>query len=343
MKTEHILILLICGLGVIHGFILGIYLLSKKDTKSISNKILGVLLILFGVRISKSIFLYFTVDLDYILITLGLTIILLLGPLFYFYTKSFLVKSFKFEKKIFIHGIPFVVFFVLNSAQLLSKDFYVSFGIYLIYIHFLSYILASYFFKKSFLRNENELSVTKRKWLNFIHIGIIFIWASYFFFLLGDIIPYILGPLIYSIAIYSLSLWALVNKILLEDKTKYQSSSLDNVKSKEIFRELEFYLLQKKPFLNPDLKIKMVASELKVTTHSLSQSVNENCNLNFQQFINSYRIEEAKKILSSANNKKNTISSIAYDCGFNSISAFNTAFKKIVKQTPSQFRDRFNI
>ncbi|RSC92704.1 AraC family transcriptional regulator [Tenacibaculum singaporense] len=338
MKTEHILILLICGLGVIHGFILGLYLLTQKDIKLTSNKILGVLLILFGIRISKSIFLYFTVDLDYILITLGLTIILLLGPLFYFYTKSFLLKSFKIEKKLLIHGIPFLVFFILNSFKLLTKDFYVSFGIYLIYLHFLVYILASFFLKKSFVQKEDTLTSLKKTWLTLIHIGIIFIWASYFFFLLGDTIPYILGPLIYSVAIYSLSLWAIINKALKEDDKKYQSSSLNNEKSKEIFTQLEYYFQNEKPFLNPDLKLQMVASKLNVTSHSLSQSVNENCKQNFQQYLNSYRIKEAKEILLSEKNKKITISSIAYDCGFNSISAFNTAFKKIVNQTPSQFK-----
>lgn len=342
MKTEHILILLICGLGVIHGFILGFYLLTKKESRSISNQILGALLVLFGIRISKSIFLYFTNDLDFILITLGLTVILLFGPLFYFYTKSYLLKDFKLKKKMLIHGIPFLVFLTLNSFTLLSKQFYVSFGIYIIYLHFFIYILASFFWKTNYLKKNNNVSLVKKKWLKLIHIGIVFIWVSYFVFLFGDYIPYILGPLTYSIVIYSLSIWALTNKALKEDEVKYQNSKLGSEKSSKIFKNLEAYFLNEKPFLNPDLKLQMVASNLHVTTHSLSQVVNENCKQNFQQFLNSYRIEEAKKILLSEENKLMTISSIAYDCGFNSISAFNTAFKKLVNQTPSQFRDSVN-
>lgn len=342
MKIEHILTLLICGLGVIHGFILGIYLLAKKDSNSLSHKILGVLLILFGVRISKSIFLYFTSDLDFILIALGLTLILSLGPLFFLYTKSFLNRDFKIDKKTLLHGAPFLVVLVLNSFGLLSKQFYVSFGIYAIYLHFISYVTASFFFTRSTLKRQKELNPIKKKWLHLIHIGIVFIWASYFIFLLGDFIPYIVGPLTYSVTIYSLSLWAIINKVHKEDEKKYQSSSLGDEKSKKIFKELEDYFLDKKPFLNPDLKLQMVATELKTTTHSLSQSVNENCKQNFQQYLNSHRIEEAKKILLSKEHQKLTISSIAYDCGFNSISAFNTAFKKIENQTPSQFRDANN-
>lgn len=342
MKIEHILILLICGLGVIHGFILGFYLLTKKDSKSMSSKILGVLLLFFGIRISKSIFLYFTVDLDYILITLGLTVILLLGPLFYFYTRSFLEKNFSIKNKMFLHGIPFLIFLILNSFQLLSKEFYLSFGMYFIYLHFLSYILSSFYYKKSFLRKENQLSLIKKRWLQIIHIGVVFIWVSYFFFLLGDVIPYILGPITYSVAIYSLSLWAIRNNILKEDEKKYQNSTLNSDQSIEIYHKLECYFTNEKPFLNPNVKLQIVASKLNITPHVLSQSVNENCKQNFQQYLNSYRIKEATQILSLKENKKVTISSIAYDCGFNSISAFNTAFKKIMKQTPSKYRDTFN-
>ncbi len=339
MKTEHILTLLVCGLGVFHGFFLGIYLLLKKNSKQISNKILGVLLLFFGLRISKSIFLYFTSDLDFVLITLGLSLILILGPLFYVYTKSYLQNDFKLERKHFIHGIPFIILLVLNIFSLVSKEFYVYFGIYAIYLHFFVYILSSFLWQNRYLKQNVEVTAIKRQWLKFIHIGIVFIWASYFIFLFGKFIPYILGPLTYSVAIYMLSLWAISNKVLAKDEKKYQSSTLDTEKSTEIFSNLEHYFLKEKVYLNPNLKLQMVASTLKVTSHSLSQSVNENCKQNFQQYLNSFRINEAKQKLSSSDHQNITISSIAYDCGFNSISAFNTAFKKIVHQTPSQFRN----
>ncbi len=339
MKTEYILTLLVCGLGVFHGFFLGIYLLLKKNNKRISNKILGVLLLFFGLRISKSIFLYFTSDLDFMLIVLGLTLILILGPLFFFYTQSYLQKDFKLNGKVILHGLPFLILLILNSFSLLSKEFYLYLGVYAIYLHFFVYILCSFFWKNKFLKQNDEVAIKKKQWLNYIHVGIIFIWASYFIFLLGEFIPYILGSLTYSVAIYTLSLWAISNKVLVEDENKYQSSSLDSQKSSEIYKRLEKYFLKEKVYLNPNLKLQMIASDLNVTPHSLSQSVNENTKQNFQQYLNSFRIEEAKQKLSSKENKKMTISSIALDCGFNSISAFNTAFKKIVNQTPSQYRD----
>lgn len=338
MKIEHILILLICGLGVFHGFILGIYLLIKNKPKRLSNSILGILLLLFGLRISKSIFLYFTNDLDFILITLGLTLILILGPLFLYYTKSYLDDNFKLDQKLILHSLPFVVLLVLNSFGLLSREFYISFGVFAIYIHFFTYIVISFIWKRNFIQKDGSVSEIKQKWATYTHIGIVFIWISYFVFLIDDFIPYILGPLTYSVAIYSLSLWAILNKALKEEERKYQGSSLDTEKSSELFKTLQSHLSSKRAYLNPNLKLQMVASDLNVTPHTLSQAVNENCNQNFQNLLNSYRIKEAKAKLIQEKNKNLTISAIAYDCGFNSISAFNTAFKKIENQTPSQFR-----
>jgi len=74
----------------------------------------------------------------------------------------------------------------------------------------------------------------------------------------------------------------------------------------------------------------------------LSQIINERCGKNFTDFINSYRLIEAKKKLSSKEYKHLTIMSIAQECGFNSISSFNTAFKKQNHCTPSQLRSNSN-
>ncbi len=58
----------------------------------------------------------------------------------------------------------------------------------------------------------------------------------------------------------------------------------------------------------------------------------------FNDFINYYRIQDAKKMLLDEDNKNYTISSIAFDTGFSSLSSFNSAFKKIEGKTPSSYR-----
>jgi AraC-like DNA-binding protein len=75
-----------------------------------------------------------------------------------------------------------------------------------------------------------------------------------------------------------------------------------------------------------------------MTPHALSQVINEQFSSNFNDFINSYRVEDAKKMLMDPEGRNFTIASIAYDSGFNTLSAFNVAFKKFTGVTPSQFR-----
>lgn len=340
MLIEHIILLAISSLGVIHGISLGVYLISNASLKSQANRLLGILLIIFGLRISKSILLYFTPSLDIMWITLGLTLILSFGPLFYFYVRSYLDNSFTLSLKHSAHCIPFLVFLVLNSFSLLQKEFYLVFGIFFIYLHFLGYIAFSYYWMKKFLRtSDSSVSPERKRWLNFIHVGIVIVWFSYFMFLLDEeIIPYILGPVTYSIVIYPLSFWAISKKILVTDDQKYRSSSLDEDDSKRIINKLESYFQNEHPYLNQELKLSDVASELRVTTHALSQVINQNYGQNFQQLINSYRIENAKSLLGSEKNDYLTISAIAHDSGFNSLSAFNAAFKKMQDITPSQYR-----
>jgi AraC-like DNA-binding protein len=339
MEVEHILILAICGLGVVHGLSLGVYLIITAQAKSLANNLLGALLVLFGLRISKSVFLYFTSDLDFLLITLGLSLILSFGPLFYFYVRSYLEETFQLRKEHFIHAVPFLVFMGLNSFGLLGKGFYVAFGIYFIYLHFLAYIIATFFWQKRYwktpLTNGLEL---KKKWINYLQIGIVLIWVSYFVFLLDGLVPYIVGPITYSLVIYPLSFWAIANKVLQPTEKKYQNSKLNNLASQQIITKLEAYIKTEKPFLNADLKLPMVAAQLNTTPHALSQVVNENFQQNFRQYLNSHRVKSAQRMLGLEENAHLTIASIAYDCGFNSLSAFNTAFKKALDKTPSQYR-----
>lgn len=339
MLVEHILILALCGLGVFHGVSLGAFLSFFSKPKELSNQLLGILLLVFGLRISKSIFLYFTSDLDFQLITLGLSLTLSFGPLFFFYVQSFLDKDIQFKKKYIWHFLPFSIFMLLNGFGLLEKDFYLNFGIYFIYGHFLAYIIASFLWQKKVLKESGvNIDLSKRKWLIIIHIGMIFIWASYFMFLLDEIVPYILGPITYSLVIYPLSWWALTHKVLVPAKQKYKGSRLDNEASNKLIRQLTLLMEKERLYLNTDLKLAELAAQLNTTPHGLSQAVNENFKQNFQQYINHLRVKAAETMLIAPEHENLTISAIAYECGFNSLSTFNSAFKKKLNKTPSQFR-----
>lgn len=339
MLAEHILILAICGLGVFHGISLGSYLMISSQARSLPNKLLGTLLVVFGLRISKSLFLYFTADLDFLLISLGLTLILSFGPLFFFYIRSFLDHNFSLKRQHGLHAAPFLLFLILSSIGLLNKGFYLSFGIIFIYLHFLTYIIVSFVWQKKHWKSAGEVKNTITKtWVRYLHFGMIFVWISYFMFLLDELVPYIVGPITYSLVIYPLSFWAILKKVHKPEEKKYQNSRLENQESLKIISELENYIEHDKPFLNPELKLPMVAAQLNIAPHALSQAVNENFGQNFQQYLNGHRVNSAQEMLQSNKHAHFTIAAIAFDCGFNSLSAFNTAFKKALQKTPSQYR-----
>ncbi|WP_159949816.1 helix-turn-helix domain-containing protein [Polaribacter septentrionalilitoris] len=93
-----------------------------------------------------------------------------------------------------------------------------------------------------------------------------------------------------------------------------------------------------KPYLNPSLSIRNLAAELNMNSRELSVLINQNLNQHFFDFVNEYRIEEAKSILKNPVKKEFTVLEILYEVGFNSKSSFNTAFKKHTGTTPTQFR-----
>ncbi len=105
---------------------------------------------------------------------------------------------------------------------------------------------------------------------------------------------------------------------------------------------LKTQLLEKmeheKPYLDCDLSLPGLASQMQLGVHELSQLVNEGFNENFAQFINRYRVEESKRLLLSAKHAHLSMVGIAFEAGFNSKTAFNTAFKKMTGLAPSEFR-----
>ena len=75
-------------------------------------------------------------------------------------------------------------------------------------------------------------------------------------------------------------------------------------------------------------------------TNHTSQIINENLNKNFFDFVNDYRINEVKKCLSDSKFSHYTLLAIAYECGFNSKSSFNSLFKIKTGLTPSEYQKK---
>ncbi|MGB6150625.1 MAG: helix-turn-helix domain-containing protein, partial [Pricia sp.] len=95
--------------------------------------------------------------------------------------------------------------------------------------------------------------------------------------------------------------------------------------------------------LEPSISLKNISEKLSVSSREISQAINENSQQNFHEFMNGHRISKAKNLLSDSEHKHKKISSIAYDSGFNTVTAFNVAFKKNTGTTPSNYRKQHLI
>lgn len=126
--------------------------------------------------------------------------------------------------------------------------------------------------------------------------------------------------------------------LLPENKMKYAHSLLTDEKAEEYVEKLNRYMESSKPFLNANLTLPQLAAEIDISSHYLSQIINDKFNVNFFDFVNKYRVEEVKTKLKDPRFENFSLLGIALDCGFNSKSAFNRIFKKFTNQTPSQFK-----
>lgn len=123
---------------------------------------------------------------------------------------------------------------------------------------------------------------------------------------------------------------------------KYLKSSLTKDDSENFKNQLIEFVIGEKPYLNSQLRLKDLASMLDMSTHHLSQIINESLNKNFYEFINYYRIEEAKELLNHDGYKNFTLSAIGYEVGFNSKSSFYNSFKKYTGKTPAKYLEELN-
>ena len=128
--------------------------------------------------------------------------------------------------------------------------------------------------------------------------------------------------------------------------TKYrpQNSSTDSSETNEdeelneIFNKTIELVTSEKYFLNKSLKLSDLASELSYNERQLSRSINKFSNGNFNKFINSFRIEHSKELLTGGNFDHYTIEAIADECGFSNKVSFYNAFKSETGMSPTQFR-----
>lgn len=106
---------------------------------------------------------------------------------------------------------------------------------------------------------------------------------------------------------------------------------------------IQSYIVENKSYLDDDFALPALANKLNIPANKLSAVINDNYGMNFSQFINNYRVEEAKKRLVDPACRILTFEAIAASCGFGSKASFNRSFKEYTGLTPKEYQKVFGI
>lgn len=121
---------------------------------------------------------------------------------------------------------------------------------------------------------------------------------------------------------------------------KYAKSGLTDEQLAHYKMRLERLMRSQRLYLRPDLTLPELAKAVGCSVNHLSQVINSGFGRSFFDYVNRYRIDRAKELLSELDGHGDSVLNIAFSVGFNSNSAFYTAFKKAVGEAPAQYRRR---
>ncbi len=126
------------------------------------------------------------------------------------------------------------------------------------------------------------------------------------------------------------------DKFTLESE-KYATSALTDEQKQKMMAQIKHLMEDEKAYLEHDFTINKLSELIDINRTYLSQVINEKFNKSFTQLVNEFRIQEARRLLTEENTRLYTVEYIAKSVGFNSVNAFNRAFKKFTGITPSYY------
>lgn len=292
----------------------------------------------------------------------------LLGPVIYFYTLTVLNPNFRYRIIHLVHLLPFVLNFVeflpfyLSTREVKIEYYQLSLNkgsVIMPYHYLIKTLIFSFYFFAQFLliRKFRLIEISKNESGSYLFYWFLIYMSSQFILIAGVVLDLLTGlklfldPYRFSILMITFFHFSVVIGLLFfpkllygtfiadyKTKEKYSFSKLTENEKNQILNKLyDFIKREDKPFLNERISLAEVSKLLEIGSQQLSQVINEKTNFNFNDFINSYRIEESKQLLTSSSFLKLTIDAIAQKAGFNSKSAFYKAFKKHTGMTPKEF------
>ncbi len=356
------IILFLC-FSILGVFLSAVFFFKKRGDRW-ANRLFSVFIILFSFELilnclkwSGHLYIGNTIHLTFSNFPLWIAY----GPLIYIYIRRIL-KGSKLKLKDLFFLMPILVtvalispFYILNASEKLTVFQQGSF-------YKVSWIDANYiwleiiimFFYGFLILNQFGLGkrpgFKENRWLTYLtggYFGFVIAFFLYIFLVRFELMHpkydyFVDIAIVFFISI--VTFFVFFQPKIFEGKSikeiipfiKYKKTGLSDALAIELKNKLESIMKNERPYLNNELRLNDLASSLNLSRNHTSQIINQYFNLSFFDFVNKYRIEEAKKLLVNANDNS-TVTQIAYDVGFNNRASFYKAFKKFEGLNPSQY------
>lgn len=337
----------------------------------LSDKLLGLVLFLLAIEIQDYTFGF--AGINYLWEDLNgfpRNISLAFAPSVYLYVRAITNRNFALNKSTLWHYLPYLIYFIFKLSIFLAGQPVVeafqkssfhywmnqveTFGALISYGFYFYMSLRLYKSYRAWVETEfSNVELVSFTWIrDFIYLII----AGESFRIIWNIIdlvknlPYeqdwwwhlfTVGVIIYvSINGYSSHITPKIefNQTPRDEEvitSQHEETKAPNADSLALKNRIMQAFTEEKVYLNPNLTLSDLARKLKTNSSLLSAAINQNFEKNFNDFVNEYRVSEFNSLIKDSKYAHLTITAIAYDCGFNSKSTFNRAYKKITGVSPS--------
>lgn len=354
-------------LGAAQGLLLTLALLTVKRGHRLANKLLAGLTLSIAIIVTGSVL----ITTNYFFVYPHLSrvhhpFVFLAGPFLFLYIRTITAENSRLKRRDLLHFVPFLFVLVYllpyyfqsrdDKVKFLVAEFYqdslgqwyyirssIFIVQFLVYLILVVAILVRYKKSKAIAAPDQQ---NVRFKVRFFATASIILWLGALLRLIIDpsatsnlLVPLGASIVVYAMGYLEMSKPEIASSLASQPPAKkYEKSALTAEREERYRSRLLQHMKDEKPFRDGELTVQKLADQLSIPSYYLSQTINERMGQSFSDFINSYRVEEAKERLLDPSFEHLSILGIAVDVGFNSKSSFNAVFKKHTDMTPSEFR-----
>ena len=346
-------------LAVAMGLFLFVLLLTNKNRKNLP---IAFLILAFSIILFQYVLYWTRFELSFgYLMLLPAVCYYVTGPLLYRYVLNLYDAS--PQPQFALHFIPAALLLIPNFGMwfkylgwlegpipmlwLAQKPWFIA-------VHMFAYAMLVLFVIQQHKSIDSQYKRLRHRWANVLNtLYLIFIgaYAAYYILVNFEFFnsqwDYMIS-LTMSISIYAIGFFIFKQSEVFDGefyaqlfhKPDPKNESLEQSMLNELYGKVTHYMNTNKPYTNNDLRLVHLADQLGFSTHLLSKVINEKAGMNFNQFINEYRLRDATALLEKEHHL--TINNIYFDVGFNNKATFYSVFKRKHNCTPSQYRKQLS-